>query len=273
LGTGPLVDLCLFLEEAGAALTPGPFFATVALFAPVVAAAGDDELLARVAAGDITGSVAFGALSGAPTVEADRVDVVAVLDRRRVDEVAVRLLDQPRARVIEPFDLSRRLATVTSFSKYTTEHTMSLAAFDGINRRQVVALAADLIGATRWMLEETLAYVKERVQFDRPIGSFQALQHRLADMKLLFERAWSAVYAAAMATDADHPDAARASHVAKASAGDAARHVAKEAVQMHGGIGFTWDHDLHLYVRRAFASEQLLGTSDWHRDRLADLVL
>ena len=92
-------------------------------------------------------------------------------------------------------------------------------------------------------------------------------------MKLLFERAWSSVYFAAMTVDADDPERDRAVHVAKASAGDAARHIAKEAIQMHGGIGFTWEHDLHLYVRRAFESERLLGTSDWHRDRLADLVL
>ena len=139
--------------------------------------------------------------------------------------------------------------------------------------RGIVAVSAELVGTTRWMLETTLEYVKTREQFDRPIGSFQALQHRLADMSLLFERAWSTVYWAAMTLDAGDDEQHRAVHAAKASASDAARHIAMEAMQMHGGIGFTWDHDLHLYIRRAFASQDLLGTSAWHRDRLADLVL
>ena len=140
-------------------------------------------------------------------------------------------------------------------------------------RGATVALSAELLGTTRWMLDATLDYVKTREQFDRPIGSFQVLQHRLVDMSLLYERASSSVYWAAMAIDADDDERHRAVHVAKSSASEAARHIAGEAIQMHGGIGFTWDHDLHLYMRRAFSSEELLGTTAWHRDRLAELVL
>lgn len=267
LAGGPLVDLCLFLEETGAALAPGPFFPTVALLAPVVTAVADDVLFARVVDGAVTGTVAFDGPISTPAIEGDRVDVVAL-----VGEGSVRIVERPPVRVLVPFDLSRRLCIVEG-EPAGTEHPVDPAALDGVLDRATVALAAEIIGSARWMLDDTLEYVKSREQFGRPIGSFQALQHRLADMLLDFERAWSAVYYAAMAVDADDPDRSRAVHVAKASAGSAARHIAKEAVQMHGGIGFTWDHDLHLYVRRVFASERLLGSSAWHRDRLAELVL
>ena len=269
LATGPVVDLCLFLEETGAALAPGPFFATTALFAPVVAGVGDDALLARVVSGEVTGTVALEIPPTSPAIEGDRVDLVSVVD----PQLSVRVVERPRVRVLEPFDLSRRLAEVDGTPPDGTEYSITPIALEGALARATVALAAELIGSARWMLDDTLAYVKVREQFDRPIGSFQALQHRLADMKLLYERAWSSVYYAAMAVDADDAERERAVHVAKASAGDAARHIAKEAIQMHGGIGFTWDHDLHLYVRRAYASDRLLGSTDWHRDRLADLVL
>ena len=106
-----------------------------------------------------------------------------------------------------------------------------------------------------------------------PIGSFQAIQHKLADMSLDVERAWSAVYYAAMTVDAGDPDRHRAVHVAKAAAGEAAKRAAKDGIQIHGGIGYTWEHDLHLFMRRAFATEALLGTTGWHHDRLADLLI
>ena len=139
--------------------------------------------------------------------------------------------------------------------------------------RAWVAVAAELVGTARWLLHTTLEYAKQRVQFDVPIGSFQAIQHKLANMSLAVERAVSATYYAAMAIDADDPDRHRAAHVAKAAAGRAATLCAKDGIQIHGGIGYTWEHDLHLYIRRAYASEHLLGTSGWHHDRLAALLL
>jgi alkylation response protein AidB-like acyl-CoA dehydrogenase len=267
LVAGPAVDLCLFLEEMGAALVPGPFVPTVALFAPVVHAVGDGELLARVADGEVTGSLTTRWPYVMPAIEGDRVDVVAV-----IDEDAVALVEQPAGRVLEPFDLSRRQLEVSPEVQLLPVKGELREPSRGL-ARATVALSAELIGTTRWMLDATLDYVKTREQFDRPIGSFQVLQHRLADMALLYERAWSSVYWAAMAIDADDDERHRAVHVAKSSASEAARHIAGEAIQMHGGIGFTWDHDLHLYMRRAFASEELLGSTAWHRDRLAELVL
>jgi len=255
LATGSAVDLCLFLEELGAALVPGTFVPTVALFAPF-------------ADGDVsrTGTIAVRSPFETPAIEGDRVDLVAVIDGDQVQ-----ILERPDGELLEPFDLSRRLYDVR-VRPSASNNRVTDAPKDGLERA-MVALSAELVGTTRWMFETTLEYTKTREQFDRPIGSFQALQHRLADMSLLYERAWASVYWAAMAIDADDDERHRAVHVAKSSASEAARHIALEAMQMHGGIGFTWDHDLHLYIRRAFASEEILGTTAWHRDRLAELIL
>ena len=106
-----------------------------------------------------------------------------------------------------------------------------------------------------------------------PIGSFQAIQHKLADCSLDVERASSAVHYAAMTLDADDRERHRAVHVAKAAAGQAATRAPRTRIQIHGGIGYTWEHDLHLFLRRAYGSEHLLGTAGWHHDRLADLIL
>jgi alkylation response protein AidB-like acyl-CoA dehydrogenase len=138
--------------------------------------------------------------------------------------------------------------------------------------RGTVALAAELVGTAQRLLDLTVAYAKERVQFDQPIGAFQAIQHKLADMALSVERATAAVYYAAMTIDADDDDRHRAVHVAKAAAGEAATRAAKDGIQVHGGIGYTWEHDLHLHIRRAYASEHLLGSRAWHHDRLAELL-
>jgi len=134
-------------------------------------------------------------------------------------------------------------------------------------------MAAEMVGTSRRIFEMALTYAKERKQFDVPIGSFQAIQHKLADMSLALERATAAVHYAAMTIDGDDPERARAAHVAKASAGEAARRILKDGIQIHGGIGYTWEHDLHLFLRRATADEYLFGTTGWHLDRLADLLI
>jgi alkylation response protein AidB-like acyl-CoA dehydrogenase len=261
LGRGPLVDLCLFLEETGAVLAPGPFFATTALFVPLL-----DAIDAPRADGTRVGTVVLPEHPFA--IEADRADVVLVVGAG--GEVAVH--DRPPVQRVPTIDTSRHLCEVTEQPPRATA-SIEPDTLARIRARAYVALAAELMGTVRWLLDTTLAYAKVRVQFDRPIGSFQAVQHKLANMALLKEQAWSAVYYAAMAVDAADPDLVRAAHVAKVMAGEAARLNAKDAIQIHGGIGYTWEHDLHLYLRRAFASEYLLGTIDWHRDRLAALLL
>jgi alkylation response protein AidB-like acyl-CoA dehydrogenase len=149
---------------------------------------------------------------------------------------------------------------------------LSPADFDRVIARATVALAAEQVGTAKRLFEMALAYAKDRVQFDVPIGSFQAIQHKLAEMSLEVERSWSAVYYSAMTVDAGEPDHVRAVHAAKAAAGEAAKRCAKDGIQIHGGIGYTWEHDLHLFMRRAFGTETLMGTIGWHHDRIGDLL-
>jgi alkylation response protein AidB-like acyl-CoA dehydrogenase len=305
LADAPLADLCLFLEEAGAAVAPGRFFATTALFAPLLRAIGH-PLLADVVAGEATGTVAIAGRDGvwAPNAEpvksyvpeGERVDHVAVVhgvvsESKRAERAeretsddggvagpSVMVLAHPEVRALPTVDSSRRLCELdldaidVASGTVDGPHPLPSAAVAAVMERAAVAVAAEMLGTSRWMFEATLAYAKQREQFDRPIGSFQAIKHKLANMALAHERASSAVYYAAMAIDAGDPDRHRAAHVAKAAAGEAARLSAKDGIQIHGGIGYTWDHDLHLFIRRAYASEHLLGDTGWHHDQLAALL-
>jgi hypothetical protein len=239
---GPVVDTCLFLVELGAVCAPGPFLAD-ALFAPC---------------GDAPGTLA---LPGQLVPDLDVVERVALVDAG--GDVSVVDSTSVSAQPVEMLDSTRPL--------------FDLGTADGMPATPLVArayvlVAAELVGTVRTLLDMTLAYARERVQFDRPIGSFQAVQHKLADVALERERAEAAVFYAAMCLDAGDSDAIRAAHVAKAAAGSAARKAAKDAIQTHGGIGFTWEHDLHLFIRRAYTSEFLLGPASWHHDRLGELL-
>jgi len=133
-------------------------------------------------------------------------------------------------------------------------------------QRAAVGAAAEMLGAARRCLEMSTEYAKVREQFGQPIGSFQAIKHKCAEMLLEVENTHSAVYYAAWALDANAPDAAVAASVAKSYVGDAARRVCGEAIQVHGGIGFTWEYDLHLYFKRAKALEPLYGDQEHHRE-------
>jgi alkylation response protein AidB-like acyl-CoA dehydrogenase len=288
LADAPLADLCLFLEEAGAALAPGRFFSTTALFAPLLRAI-EHPLLDEVVAGDTTGTVAIAGRDGvwAPhgepvksyVPEGERVDHVAVVHDGGVAGPSVMVLTRPEVRALPTVDSSRRLCELdlhaidVAAGAVDGPHPLPPAAVAAVMERAAVAAAAEMLGTSRWMFETTLAYAKQREQFDRPIGSFQAIKHKLANMALTHERASSAVYYAAMAIDADDPDRHRAAHVAKAAAGEAVRLSAKDGIQIHGGIGYTWDHDLQLFIRRAYASEHLFGDTGWHHDQLAALLL
>jgi len=260
LAGGPLVDLCLFLEECGAVLAPGPFLPTV-----LAARLMDFEGTATVAMAGIDGHWSVNDESTrAFVLEADRVDHVVAVWSSGVTAANVTAIRQ-----VGSVDSTRRIFEVDV--RPVSPHVA--ANIDDWLERAYVAVAAELVGTARWLLQASIEYAKQRVQFDVPIGSFQAIQHKLANRSLAVERAVSATYYAAMAIDADDEDRHRAAHVAKAAAGRAATLCAKDGIQIHGGIGYTWEHDLHLYIRRAYASEALLGTSGWHHDRLADLLL
>ncbi|HLK09003.1 MAG TPA: acyl-CoA dehydrogenase, partial [Candidatus Angelobacter sp.] len=135
------------------------------------------------------------------------------------------------------------------------------------------ALSAEMVGGMQRELELTVAYAKTRKQFGKPIGIFQAVQHLCADMYLEAESSRSATYYAAWALEENVPDAAASVSVAKMYASDASRTVGNRGIQVHGGMGFTWENDLHLYYRRAKASETMLGDGAFHRERIARLVI
>jgi hypothetical protein len=257
LGTGPAADLCLFLEQTGYAAAPGPFLATT----NYAALTGDE-------AG--TGTVAFVDDSTQPFVlEADRVDRIAIV------------LPGPQLALIDAGDVVARFVATVDFSRrlfvcdlaQVDAKPIDPGAYARWRDRAYACMAAEMVGTARRIFDMALAYAKERKQFDVPIGSFQAIQHKLADMSLALERATAAVHYAAMTLDGDDPECTRASHVAKAAAGEAARRILKDGAQIHGGIGYTWEHDLHLYLRRATADEYLFGTTGWHLDRLAELLI
>ena len=134
-------------------------------------------------------------------------------------------------------------------------------------------LAAEALGGAQAALERTVVYAQERVQFGRPIGSFQAYKHRLADMMVEIEQARSAVYWAACAVDERSDDASLALHAAKAFCADTFSRCAGDMIQLHGGIGFTWEHDAHLFFKRARSIQTLLQTGDWHREQIAAHIL
>lgn len=279
LGAGPLTDLCLFATETGSVAAPGPFFANAALFVPLLAALGDERLPA-VLAGETSGTVAVAGSRGdwVPNddvvkcfvPEADRVDWIAVVDAGPTVRVVPAADVAPR--LVETIDWSRRLFEVDTAALTVAPQLLHPAALHDVLRRATVTLAAEMVGTARRIFDMTLEYAKERRQFGVPIGSFQAIQHKLANVSLAIERADSATVYAAMTLDDGHPDAPRATHVAKAAAGTAVTRAAKDGIQVHGGIGYTWEHDLHLFLRRAFGSEYWLGTTAWHHDRLADLL-
>jgi alkylation response protein AidB-like acyl-CoA dehydrogenase len=274
LGDGPLVDHCLFLVEAGGVVLPGPYLSTSALFLPLLRAI-DHPLADSVAAGEVTGTVSMAGRSGVWQVndepmhtfviEADRVDHVAIV--RPGPSVAVVPASTLPATRVATMDPSRRVFTIEVPDRLDTA-PITIDALDDVVARATVALSAELVGLGRWLLDHSVAYAKERQQFGQPIGAFQGLQWKLVSMALDQELADAAVGYAAMAFDAADPDRRRAMHVAKAASGAAARHVARDGMQVHGGIGFTWEHDLHLYLRRAVADDALLGPASWHHDRL-----
>jgi alkylation response protein AidB-like acyl-CoA dehydrogenase len=140
-------------------------------------------------------------------------------------------------------------------------------------QRAAVGAAAEMLGAARRCLDMSVEYARVRQQFGQPIGMFQAIKHMCADMLLEVENAHAAVYYAAWALDAGSPDAALAASSAKAYVGEAARKVCGSAVQVHGGIGFTWEYDLHLYFKRAKHFEPLYGDADFHREQALRLML
>jgi alkylation response protein AidB-like acyl-CoA dehydrogenase len=268
LGLGPTTDQSLFLESTGFVAAPGPFLATV--------------LFAALTGEEATGTVAIAGADGTWLPNGDGVKTF-VLEADRVERIAVigagptlAVADAPprdTLRFVGTVDFSRRIFELDTDAVALNPQPLPPKELTAWLDRAYVSIAAEMVGTARHTFQMTLEYAKARKQFDVPIGSFQAMQHKLAEMSLALERATAAVHFAAMSVDEDDPARARACHVAKAAAGEAARRILKDGIQIHGGIGYTWEHDLHLFLRRATADENLLGTTGWHLDRLADLLI
>jgi alkylation response protein AidB-like acyl-CoA dehydrogenase len=264
------VDMVLVLEEAGRNILPEPLLEHAVVGAPLLARAGTDaqktEWLPRLATGEATVTMS---LATEPYVLDANADLVII---EQDGELHAATQDRLSLTPLSSADGARRLFKVTAELDDATRMGPSGEHAKWAFNHAAAGTAAELVGIADALLQQTVSYAKEREQFGRKIGSFQAVQHKLAETFLLVESAKSAIYYAAYALSQDVPDASIHVSVAKAYAGDAARRANYESLQLHGGIGFTWEHDLHLWLKRGRALEAAYGDSDWHRRQIADWV-
>jgi alkylation response protein AidB-like acyl-CoA dehydrogenase len=289
------VELMLLMEEAGRALLPGPFFSTVVLAGTVLDAvaspAHQQKYLAPICRGEARSTVAIleanaswnprdiqltatnGKLTGEKYFVSDAAiaDFIIAVARNGVfivNSKAPGLKISP----MSAMDLTRKLYVV-EFSSTPAEEIGATTNLERAFDVATAALSAELVGGMQRTLDITVEYAKTRKQFGKPIGTFQAVQHQCADMYLETESSRSAVYYAGWALEENSPDASTAVSIAKMYASDAARTVGNRGIQIHGGMGFTWENDVHLYYRRAKGSETAFGDATFHRERIATKVI
>jgi alkylation response protein AidB-like acyl-CoA dehydrogenase len=304
---GTLVDQAVAVEVLGATLATGPLFGTVYLTIPalVAASAGPvrDGVLAELVEGRRTAAFAVPDRAGSfdPALIAvrtsgsgDALTLSGTVDRvvdggvaddllvaaEGADGIALYAVEATASGVertpLATLDLTRQQATIRF-----TDAPARLVADSGEAARVIehalhvgsVLLAVEQVGAAQHLLDLAVEYAKSRLQFGRPIGSFQAVKHRLADVMVDIEHARSAAYHAIWALTDGSDDAALAASIAQATASAAFVRAATDAIQTLGGIGFTWEHQAHLYFKRATTDAALLGSAEQHRSRVADLVL
>jgi alkylation response protein AidB-like acyl-CoA dehydrogenase len=284
-----LVELCLAAEEIGRAAAPGAFTDT-ALIALALARSGQEGLVPGMAGGHLKASWAHhGSVAGSydgsefllrgratavqaataadwllVTADCDGGKCLVLLERARAPVERRRTLDETRRWYDVILDGVR--------VPVTDVVTADAAEIQWLTDAAAVLTAADALGVGERLLDMTVAHVKVREQFGRPLGSFQSVKHKVADMLTTLKGARAATYYAAMALDAGAAGATLASSAAKAFTGEGVASLAGEALQAHGGIGFTWEHDLHLYLRRAKVDEMLYGAAAEHHERLVSLM-
>ncbi len=301
IGLG-VIEAAILAEELGRVIAPGPLLPTVSQFVPVVRACGDADqraaFLAPVAEGRCRATLAIAetggsfdpqhataraerrdggvALAGTKrfVMEADGADEIAVVVRLdRAVVVAVVPGDVVQITPVRSIDASRTLAHIALDGvTISPDRVLTGAGLDGALEEATVALALETVGACQTIFDVTLEYAKQREQFGVPIGSFQAMKHKFADLMIALERARSVGYYAALCIAENDDRRHMATAAAKAAAGDAQRTFAKEGIQILGGIGYTWEHDMQLLVKRAKANEPFFGGAAQSRARLADLV-
>ena len=293
-------DQCIVLEEMGRALLCAPYFATAVLAAGAIMNAGIEAekraLLPRIAAGETTATFAWvedigrwDAESAALTATAESGEIVLnghksyVVDGHTADLIVV-LARAPQGLSLLTVDGNASGLTRRALKSMDPTRKFARLEFDRVAARPLgtaggaaapfartmveaaVCLANEMVGGAERLREDALAYAMMRMQFGKPIASFQSMKHKQADMLLEVELAKSTAYYAAASLDERDDDAVANAHLAKACASDAYLQTAIHAVQIHGGIGFTWDNDTHLWFKRAKSSEVLLGDANYHRE-------
>ena len=305
------VELGIVLEEMGRVLLCAPYFSTVVLAANAIINAGTDEeqaaLLPGIASGETIAALAFTEPNGrwdasGITMEAKKQGDGYVLDGTKmfvIDGhtadlvvVAARTEGTRGEDGISFFTVDGDASGLTRTPLATMDQTRKQAKleFSGVHAKPLgapgagwgalsktldqaaVGLSNEMVGGAQRVLDMSVEYAKVRVQFGRPIGSFQAIKHKCADMLLEVESAKSAAYYAAWAAAEDNEELPVVASLAKAYCSDAYFHAAAENIQIHGGIGFTWEHDAHSYFKRAKSSEILLGDATYHRELLAQRI-
>ncbi len=305
-------DLAVVLHELGRAITPSPFVASAVLASGALSLADNDALaadvLASLAAGESRGAVAMAGLGGSYqhdqlttqwqpdagggvrldgasgfVVEADLADLLVVVARGADGASAVAAVDPAAPGVgidrLETVDRTRRLFTVTFADVAVAADRLlsepgpaSVRLAERVLALGVVAAACDATGVAERALERTVEYAEERTQFGKPIGSFQAVKHHCANMAIAVEASRAATRSVAEALDGDPADWATAASITASYVGPACAQACALALLVHGGIGFTWEQDSHLYLKRSKLDEVLFGTPSWHRRRLANAV-
>jgi len=305
------VELAIVLEEMGRVLLCAPYFSSVVLAANAILNAGTDaqkaELLPGIATGETIATLAFTEPNGkwdsaGITMEARADGDSYLLDGEKmfvIDGhtaglivVVARLAGTSGTDGIAFFTVDGDASGLTRTALATMDQTRKQARleFSGVRAKPLgepgagwpalsktldqaaVGLANEMIGGAQFVLDMSVEYAKVRVQFGRPIGSFQAIKHKCADMLLEVESGKSAAYYAAWAAAEDNEELPVVAALAKAYISDAYFHCAAENIQIHGGIGFTWEHDAHLYFKRAKSSEIFLGDATYHRELLAQRI-
>lgn len=309
LGLG-MVELAVAFEEMGRALLPGAFLSTVPLAGSLIEKACSVEYrekrLQAICEGQFKATVALledtanwdpdavgmsatpadggFKLSGKKLFVSDAVAANCIITVARIGSgLALAFLDPKTSGItIKPMpgiDATRSLSAVefndvfVSSEDVVSDSAKAHAALAYAMDVATLALCAEMVGGMQWLLEASVEYAKTRKQFGKPIGQFQAVQHHCANMLLMTESARSAVYYAAWQIGNAPDEAPLAVSMAKAYASDGYREVGNLAVQVHGGIGFTWDENVHFYYKRAKASELMFGDATYHRERIAQLVI
>jgi acyl-CoA dehydrogenase len=295
MGLG-LLDASVIARAFGAGTVPGPWLGTV-LAAEAIRLAGSAEQqkswLPRLASGEVKGAVAVHRPGSSPVPGnapatasgATLSGQLQLVEYAGVADVLV-VAAQDGLFLVDPKSAGVTLTQCEALDRTTRLFTVDLDGAAGeklegsspevlqdLLDRAAVLVANDLVGIARRALTETVEYDKTRVQFGKPVGSFQAIKHDLADLHVMVTMAEHAATYAAYAIDADRPDKTLAVSIAKSKAADTARKATSDMIQYHGGIGYTWEHDAHFYFKRAKRLEYAYGDAAQHRERIAGLLL